>query len=204
MPISHEHKLILVHVPKNAGTSIQEAFGMDDMQGHHTAKQYVDQVPEIWESYTSLATVRNPYDRAVSAYEYAVKKKSYWHDANSPGNAIYGKHPDYDALKNKSFEYALRNIGSLQHHGWDRQVKYVCGDSGEVAVDEVVCVENLGEELEQFCDREDIEYPGLPFINESSSGAPWQSYYEDCDVCAEIVRERYAKDFDVFNYSHQL
>lgn len=199
MPISHEHELILVHVPKNAGTSIQEAFEMDDMQGHHTAGQYAAWVPEIWNSYTTLATVRNPYDRAVSAYEYAVKEKSYWHDADNPGSAVYGKHPDHDALKNRSFEYALRNIDNLQHHGWDRQVKYACCD-GEIATDEVVRIENLDGGLRKLCELYEIEYPGLPVVNESSSDTPWQNYYEDCDVCTEIIRERYAEDFEVFEY----
>jgi len=202
MPISHEHELILIHVPKNAGTAIQKAFDMGDMTGHYTAQQYKDQVPELWEEYTSIALVRNPFDRAVSAYEYAVKEKSYWHDNKNPGDAIYGKHPDYDTLKGKSFAEALDMLPQLKHQGWHKQVRYVFPDEGEP--DAIVRYEALSDNINHVCAKAGIEDPPeIPVINKSSD-SDWKSRYENCENCVQIVRDYYKEDFTSFNYSYQL
>lgn len=203
MPVSHEHDFLLVHVPKNAGTAIQEAFGAHEMTGHRTARQYADEVPELWDDYLTVAPVRNPFDRAVSSYEYARQEESYWHDAENPDQAVHGKHPDYDALQGKSFLEALRMLPELDHHGWHRQVKYVCDEDENVMVDAVVRVESLGPDLRRACRGAGIsDVPELPVLNESSDGG-WRSYY-DGGECQAIVRDWYEEDFETFGYDNRI
>lgn len=203
MPISHDHGFLLVHVPKNAGTAIQEAFGARHMQGHRTAQQYTDEVPDIWDDYLTVAPVRNPFDRAVSSYVYARQEKSYWHDAENPDQAAHGKHPDYDKLKDKSFLEALRMLPELEHHGWHHQTKYVCNESGDVMVDAVVRVESLRSDLRRACRSNGIsDIPELPVLNKSNDG-DWQSYYGEGE-CEVIVRNWYNKDFEAFGYDKNI
>ena len=40
MTINHEKKLIFIHIPKNAGTSIIKALGVENMYMDKTIKEY--------------------------------------------------------------------------------------------------------------------------------------------------------------------
>ena len=83
MPISHDKKLIFVHIPKNAGESVEKALGMyrgDPKQtmwgvvGKRTVLQHLtgvelrDRIGDeaIWNGYFKFAIVRNPWSKAVS------------------------------------------------------------------------------------------------------------------------------------------
>lgn len=94
--ISHEHECIFVHIPKNAGQSVEQMFlrelGLDwehrstlllrpnsdpsagpPRLAHLTAREYVscghvDQ--ETFDRCFRFATVRNPWHRAVSMFRY--------------------------------------------------------------------------------------------------------------------------------------
>jgi hypothetical protein len=79
MIVSHKHKLIFTHIPKNAGTSIRAWFqrwvpDAESEQGirkhqtpHHVHAQHHN-------SYDYFAVVRNPYDRLLSQYNFHVEK----------------------------------------------------------------------------------------------------------------------------------
>ena len=67
--ISHEHKLIVVHVPRCGGTSVERAFG--DMTGHHErASWYRLHYPEAWEAYRKIVPVRSSFGRVLSLWRY--------------------------------------------------------------------------------------------------------------------------------------
>lgn len=68
--IIHEHKLIFIHIPKCAGRSIADAFGLPF--DHYTAAYYHQQHTELWNEYRKFTIVRNPLDRFVSMYHYMM------------------------------------------------------------------------------------------------------------------------------------
>ena len=74
MPVDHKRKLIFVHIPKNAGTSIEKHCEMDDT-GHKNWKYYYSKYVTEWNEYTSFAVIRDPIDRFISCYRYARMKK---------------------------------------------------------------------------------------------------------------------------------
>jgi hypothetical protein len=121
MPYSDKHKLIFIHIPKNAGTAITTSLEMNDV-GHHKWEYYKNKYPEKWATYTKIAVLRNPWDRVVSNYEYARMEESHWH--STTGKARYSKHPDLDLLKDKSSITVVMQDGDTYNHGGETHYVY--------------------------------------------------------------------------------
>jgi hypothetical protein len=94
--VSHKHKVIFVHIPKAAGSSVEDLFLRDlnlNFQNAHsllignsfnknlgprqfahlTAKEYTDLSfisKKLFDEYFKFSIVRNPYDRLYSTYKY--------------------------------------------------------------------------------------------------------------------------------------
>lgn len=190
MPISHKNRLIFIHVPKNAGTSIEKQLDMTDT-GHKSWDYYAARYPSEWVKYRSFAVIRNPFDRLLSNYEYAKLEKSYWHSVD--GNAVYGKHPDYDVCHNNSFADIINILGrspdSLHHPGWKPQYIWFC-EGKNIKVTNVIKYENLQEELKQLSIVNNLEE-----INVSKKKG-YSEYYTD--KLYDKVRYIYQTDFDMF------
>ena len=194
MPISNQHKLILVHVPKNAGTSITNHLNMVDV-GHHNWSYYAVNYPNKWREYKKISIIRNPWDRAVSCYEYAKMENSYWHSCDSKSKS--GKHPDYELLKDKSFTECLNILketpNKLKHQGWTNQLDYI-SKNNKIMVDHTICIESINKELSDIL-GEKIE---IPIVNKSNNNR-YQDYYINNDLI-EIVKNHYLLDIESFNF----
>lgn len=188
MPFSIPHKLLFIHIPKNAGTSVSQAFRMENF-GHFTIEQCKDQIsPKLWQEFHKFCIVRNPFDRIVSCYEYARMPKSYHHSVTGYSN--FGKHPDYDTLKNMSFEDCVKLLGTneLRHQGWTPQSDWVIRD-GVFALDEFVKCEDLGD-----------TYRGVSIksINKSTR-KEYREYFSNSETI-KTVEEYYKEDLERFGY----
>jgi len=79
MMISHQHRLVFTHIPKNAGTSIKAWFQrwVPDARPEHlplgTHKHHTPHHLQPMPGYTHLAVVRNPYDRLLSQYYFHLE-----------------------------------------------------------------------------------------------------------------------------------
>lgn len=73
--ISHDHKLIFIHIPKCAGRSIAETF--KTRPDHFTANYYASEYEKRWADYDVFTIVRNPYDRLVSIYNYVQQHRRH-------------------------------------------------------------------------------------------------------------------------------
>ena len=194
MPISDKHKLIFIHIPKNAGTSITNHLDMYDV-GHHNWSYYAINYPNKWREYKKISIIRNPWDRTVSCYEYAKMENSYWH--SSDGKSKAGKHPDYELLKDKTFVECLNILDSnssvLRHHGWPNQCDYVV-DRNSLMVDKIIDIQNINEELSSL-----LEIPvDIPIVNMSRTKS-YKDYYSTKEM-VDIVGEKYKVDIEYFNF----
>ena len=61
--------VILVHIPKNAGTSVERAL-YDYRIRHRTWREIRDSCPAAWAALPKIAIIREPVDRFLSAYDY--------------------------------------------------------------------------------------------------------------------------------------
>lgn len=194
MPISFKHKIIFIHIPKNAGTAITNGLDMTDI-GHHYPNYYKTKYPKEWDTFVKFAVIRNPWDRVVSNYEYARLKKSYWH--SSEGNS---KHFDYDLLKNLSFKECVSilytNKTKLRHQGWSNQTDYLKIDGKIIEDINLINFENLIEEIKNLTNIEIKEkvnssnhqdyknYYDIDLINKIS-----EVYYEDIELLEKIIKQ---------------
>lgn len=194
MPISHKHKLIFIHIPKNAGTSICKNLDTEDV-GHHKYDYYVSKYPKEWNEYKKIAIIRNPWSRTVSNYEYGKMSESYWHSFTK--KTLYGPHPDYELLKNMSFEECVNSFYEdrtlLKHHGWSLQYNYITDQNKNIVVDILIDCENVNSEFKKLFNIDLIN------INQSKH-KDYKEYYND-DLINKIS-QIYKKDIQIFNFKY--
>jgi hypothetical protein len=196
--ISDAHRVIFLHVPKAAGTSIKRVLDMPG--GGHPSWQYLAKhFPERWASYRKFTVVRNPWDRVVSAFAYAQMPQSHWH---GQGKA---PHPDLELLRGRSFADCVHLLTGdrkqLQHESWHPQYLWMVGtDAGKLIskVDQVLACENLAEDFTKLCTLWDISCDLLPQMNRSERG-DYRDYYDD--ETRALVAKHYSVDIGVFKYT---
>jgi hypothetical protein len=84
MRISHKHKFVYIAIPKTCSTSIREALNshsdinsnVDPSYDHHIMAKHLRQNFEKngwnWDEYFKFTFVRNPWERQVSRWFYAI------------------------------------------------------------------------------------------------------------------------------------
>jgi hypothetical protein len=202
LEIWNETGFIFVHIPKNAGTAVEEAF---NQQSHHIyISRYIDcgadtvRVPRI-------AIIRNPYERMVSMYAYVNEL------AVTPMGLVLPCDLNKPPLKSfPEFVACLQSApGVFQEktpgHGqvFNKQASYVLDVEGNNAVRHLLNMDNLSTEWAEL-QNEFSELPDLPSqpINPSSHG-DWCDYYDE-ELAAQVA-DLYAIDFAApFNYNKSL
>ena len=94
MTINHEKKLIFIHMPKSAGTSIVKVLGVENAYMDRTVEEYKEHYKNYWYEYTKFTVIRDPIDRFKSAYKFARMGESFWFSLS--GKYKLEKHPHYD------------------------------------------------------------------------------------------------------------
>src|SRR5690606_29215530 len=118
--------------------------------------------------------VRNPYERFLSLYNYARMEISYYHNNINPKATPYGRHLDYDLLKNASLKECAKYLedGKLQHdrawNHWFPQYTWLYNESGTASlVSNIYKLENLPV-LVKDLNNMGIAISDFPKINSSS------------------------------------
>lgn len=208
--ITHDHKLIFIHVPKTGGRSICNLF--NQRFDHFTALYYCREYPEFFQEYKTFAIVRHPLDRMVSAYHYIKQHRR--HPFEPIGHL--GDSRVNHSMPMPSFqEWLSKNIlnfrGSFHRespeggrgqdyelgsgHWFSSQLRRVSGMTDEIIVDAIFKFEDGFGLLEKWLGV------GLtiPHVNKSSHG-PWHEYYPQSllDQCRNF--KPFAEDCSAFGY----
>lgn len=222
MIISTQYKFIFVHIPKTAGMSVTDAFGKyGRAQGrnilrsisrrlpfkespqkahfryHEPAQKMIDKLGrDVFDGFLSFSVIRNPFDHAVSHYEY-MKQFRIKSTAEKVGQMGF---EDYLAYRIKPPAGKDTIFARLPD-----QCYYLTDETGKIVVDRLVPFETLDASLTQLA--EDLKLPdfGLRHINKTKSKSekrPFQSYYTA--ETEEMVRQIYAQDFAKLGYSEEL
>ena len=174
--IIDQHKAIFIHIPKNAGTSIEEYFGNGSVRiqpnKHADIHEIKRKFKNSYSNYRKFTIIRNPYDKMVSWYFY-LKKNLGDHNVIEFNEWI--KDPS-------KFWHANDPTSYLKpQHEW---------------IDDTVVLikyENLDEELNQFF-NEEIDLP----VTNKSNRDHYLNYYNNKSL--NVIYNRYKEDFKKFNY----
>ena len=206
--ISLHRRLLFVHVPKTGGNSIQsvllkhaddvvtaehdyqdgvERFGTRNARygtGKHAPlwlyRQRIE--PEIYESLFKCATVRNPWDRAISAYFSPHRRVHHW---------------DRDA-----FEGMLGEVPVLR--------TFICSDApGDGSLpptplgdelDLILRFERLADDFRVLCERIGLRPEPLPRRN-ASVHDHYSAFYDR--ELRDVVGARFAEEIEAFGYEFE-
>lgn len=198
--LNHDLRIIFLHNPKAAGTSIMRALGMSHCQdgeesrdqGHPTQDRLrVTHARWWWHKYFKLAWVRHPMSRAISAYHFSK-------DWTPPHGTGGGRAKDCELLKDKSFEDCLRLLldrpGELRQPMWHPQSHFI---SEPFEFDFIGRYEQLESDWQVLCDRLGYDL-FLPKLNPSTAPTDIGKYHTPFAIAA--VEHIYKADYAAFGY----
>jgi hypothetical protein len=222
MLYSEQNKWMFIHVPKNAGTSLQANYtdmGYDDrgllsfdsrLENRVKAKveHYFpkgDVVHNKWsyfknnskfEGFTPIALLRNPWDRALSIYTFSLER------AKKELGSEWANY-DHPILVNQGFKRAWMEGGYfVDNHAKSTEYNEETKRAWSYNEDQYSWLQGEGQwfrledQLEEICKFTGLENP--PKLN-TSKRLDYRLYYDD--ELAERIAKLFARDIELGGYS---
>lgn len=191
---SHKHRVIFIHIPKTAGTSVLKILmGKKIRRDHLSYRVYQKAQSKIFNNYFKFCFVRNPYARLVSAFEYLK-------NGGNQNSDLYFKElieNHYPTFEEFVLDFLNKdNVNTILL--LRPQYLFVCDEKFEIMVDFCGRFENIEKDINVVFNEIGIS-KNLEKIN-ASNKKNFQLYYLN-DKVKEKVYELYSKDFELFNYS---
>jgi hypothetical protein len=183
----------------------KKAIGLNKHSTALEARRWMGE--DMFSKCFKFAFVRHPVDRLLSLYSYAHKlaestpmapeeQVAFDRDGVLPDRAPYRYKAVRAALKAKTFsDFALHPL-TWQDAGSQPQWESVCDGAGKMIVDFIGKVETIEQDWARVLAQLDLEAP-LEIRNASGGRGAAQLSPQ----ALEIVRQRYAKDFELFGYA---
>ena len=193
-PLWLEAGVVFIHIPKAAGTAINDAL-YGRFMGHVRASDVERWGSPAVKALPRFSVARNPWDRLVSAYRFVKRGGGVGgpHAGRVLGPGQY-RIPEFETFERFVTQWLVNRDLSKLDVAFQAQVPFVCNDAGEVAVDHLGRFEDLGATYAFLRNA----VPAIAPIGESNaSGAPvdYRSFYtpELVDLVASIYAEDIAK-----------
>lgn len=175
-----DEKIIFIHIPKNAGSSIEECFKQTKNKthgpffgGHRTYEQYNKSLSVInkdIKDFFVFSVVRNPYSRAISAFCQMCKI------------------PSVENFKRWAKNIPEKNFDNNEH--WTPQYIYLNKD-----INLILRFEDMAKIKSFVKDKTGLDIPHIRRNKEINI----KSLYNNETL--EIIKEKYKKDFLYFGYN---
>jgi chondroitin 4-sulfotransferase 11 len=191
-PCFDRHQALFIHVPKSAGRSVVR--GLFDVKSveHAPADWYQQLDPDRFQRYFKFTFVRNPWDRAVSAYTYLANGGSAASDEDIYWSQFVTGFDSFDdfVCQWMSADNVTRNAL------FTPQVVFLKDSFGQLSIDFVGRFETLQADFNTIALQLGVDAQ-LPHLNKSRS-RPYQSFYSERSQA--LVAEVYAEDIAAFGY----
>ena len=178
--------LVLIHIPKNAGTSVEDAlFGY--RVRHRTWREVMELCPRAWAAVPKIAILRDPVDRFLSAFDYLKSGGRNAQDRHFGARMIGGR--AIDAFVDQLSSDAGFRATAMRFFHFRPQVDYVC-DGSTVMVDTLIPLHHMAAGLARVANLP----PGSLRHANKTTGARTQISQKNIDQ----VQELYAADMALF------
>jgi hypothetical protein len=208
MPISHEKRIVFVHIPKTGGTSIELALDMNKNENlfspgikfntykieqlkkykvspqHLYGKEILEVEPNV-KDYYWFTVVRNPFDRLVSEYHHINKERT---------NDFVYKNISFPEFVKKTLTLPEERRKSLFDRHLEPQTNFIQGCSVNIYK-----LEKLQECFDFLKTNYQISTIGHARKSERKK---FQVYYDG--KLANFVFKFYIKDFEKFGYKKTI
>lgn len=190
--------IVFVHIPKAAGTSINQAL-YGRFMGHVRARDIERWGSEKLKSLPSFAVTRNPWDRAVSAFRFSQRlhlvdwREEAWHPPFVQRQVP--KVGDFGAFVTEWLERQdIRKLNAI----YQPQSLFVCDEKRRLLVDHLGKLEDL-RSTEEFIAKHIGRKPDLVQANRSGGRVDYRTFYSP--ELVKIVADIYAEDVERFGYA---
>jgi len=183
----YEHAgIVFIHVPKCAGTSVSHALYGQSL-GHRTAQELRSFSPDRFDRLYSFAVIRDPLERAHSAYIYLRRggTKTGW----------AAPRPEYQEDSFSTFErfateWLLGRDASDLDYVLQPQSRYVTDEHGKVIVDRLASLDSLPKVWPEIIAGRAVAGRELPVLNAQENKPPATVSSDAIDS----LRQFYAED----------
>lgn len=190
-----KNSCIFIHIPKVAGTSITDALADGKAQRNHLPWYvYYTANKTFFEQAFKFSFVRNPWDRALSAYNYLVSGGNKSTDLRV--SEMVSKYSDFD-------DFVINGLGG----GWFRnhllfipQSEFIVNGEQEIVVDFLGRFENIDEDFGEVLNSIGVDRK-LDNKNSSKRSKDYKPYYKRTRSI-EVISEIYAQDVKMFSYEY--
>lgn len=192
----NKHKALFIHIPKTAGTSVLRALGVKRKGRNHMPWYvYRNANPRRFNSYFKFCFVRNPWDRAYSAYRYLINGGNGTHDLELADSVrAFGSFDKFvmDGLAQGMF----RSLPLFLP-----QSNFVLGHNDHLKVDFVGRFENFENDIRQVTGRLHLKST-VPHLNRSmhNNKHSYQEAYHSAEAI-EAIEAIYIQDINTFDYA---
>jgi hypothetical protein len=182
--ISHQHGLIVIHIPKCGGSSVRKYSNIK------FTERFLGYIPENYLTYAKIGFCRHPIDRFFSAY----KMFKYGTTTQSPQLPNLSIQMAIDALLNEDigFDNVLYSLENFKHHTIPITHPYNCIRYA----DRIVRFENYEHDVKRH------------FKELNISIEVTKTNYTNKDIAVNLTKsqktilfEYYKEDFKRFNYN---
>jgi chondroitin 4-sulfotransferase 11 len=215
MVLSTNPPFLFIHIPKTAGTSIEEAlFDYQDFdymnEPHPIVAQYKTYLPkEMYNKLFKFSFVRNPWALQLSTYTYYAK--------NNEINITFDEYIKWKYLGNpmdirdrvmgaNSEEEVKSKLMVAYHMNRLPQTYFLMDELGEIQMDYIGSLENIKEDFKIICKKLNIDETST-FLSHSN-----RSNYDDkktfldyyTEETKKIVADRFNMDIKIYGYGFDL
>jgi hypothetical protein len=188
-----QHACLFIHVPKCAGSSICAALFDGWSPGHLPLYWYEEQFPEQFASSFKFAFVRDPLERAYSAYAFLRGNTLSLRD--QPAQKLVSHYRDFDDFVARWLH--PETIKRQVHFA--PQTDFLTDSFGHLTLDFIGYQEHLERDFGLVCERLGHGAP-LPRINHSDHRSP-QPVRDFCSTrTRRLVRRVYQRDYELLGY----
>jgi hypothetical protein len=188
-----QHNCLFIHVPKCAGSSVNTALFDGWYPGHLPLYWYEQQFPEQFARAFKFAFVRDPLERAYSAYTFLKGNEAGRRDVQAQN--LVGRYRDFDHFVGSWLhpENVIRQIHFAP------QTDFLLDSLGHLAMDYIGRQEHLDRDFEVLCQQLGV-VAQLSKVNVTRQRAPMPAR-EFCSVrTRRLVRRVYQRDYELLGY----